>query len=692
MNKTPKPIGRFGGLILAALLATAASIQAQTYRILTLGDSITATIQDNYNSSYQKSLADELTAAGYSYSFVGPNGTAPNKHGGFSGQGINGVRDHLVSDLNTAFGTSAPPTGTINVVFVMLGINNMNHGLGIVGPGAVNFPPNNGSGTAQAIAPQFANPSGGSYLRGLGLSWGSSPTYDVWVQDQATQLINTIVNHASQPRVIVGSVLPVGLGNPSYQANTNNCVERIKELNQMYVNIVNAQAATGKNIRYVDNFSAANRAYGAGTDFGTSTRQTADWVHPDNNSPILDTVGINFFSALVVSNGTTMPSITSALAASATQNSTFSYTITATNNPTGYNATGLPAGLSVNTSTGVISGTPSATGSSNVSISATNGGGTDTKTLVLTVNAPAAGANNGTGLRARYYNGNIGLTGAPALTRTDSTVNFDWGSGSPGAGIGSDNFSVRWDGRIEAPVTGAYTFSTESDDGVRLWVNGVLVINQWINQAPTVVTSSTTLNFSAGTLYRVVLEYYDSGGGAVARLRWAYPGQATQVIPQGRLYAATSTILSVTNSSFESNTGQTPTDWSTWANTTANEACDFVETANPRIGANNLRHASSTGAYQVNTYRTITGLTNGTYLVRAWTRSSGGQAAVGFHISNHGSPGQIYFDVKDATPAYVERTLSVPVTNGQMTIGFWSDATATNQWFIADEISVERQP
>jgi hypothetical protein len=388
--------------------------------------------------------------------------------------------------------------------------------------------------------------------------------------------------------------------------------------------------------------------------------------------------------------GGTPPSITSSLTATATQNSAFSYTITATNSPTSYGATGLPAGLSVNTSTGVISGTPTAAGTSNVTLSATNGGGTGpSSTLVLTVNAASGGTNTGTGLRGRYYT-NTGLTGAPALTRTDSTVNFSW-SGSPGSGIGSDNFSVRWDGRIEAPVTGAYTFSTEIDDGVRLWVNGVLVLDQWTNQNTT-VTASTTLNLTAGALYRVVLEYYEAGGGALARLRWAYPGQATQIIPQGRLYPATSTILSVSNSSFESNTGQTPTGWSTWANTTANEASDFVETANPRIGANNLRHASSTGAYQVNTYRTLTGLTNGTYLVRAWTRSSGGQAAVGFNVSNHGSAGQIYFEVKDATPYYVERTLSVPVTNGQMTIGFWSDATASNQWLIVDEISVERQP
>src|SRR5207302_5080769 len=64
----------------------------------------------------------------------------------------------------------------------------------------------------------------------------------------------------------------------------------------------------------------------------------------------------------------------------------FSYTITATNNPTSYDASGLPAGLSVNTSTGLISGTPTTAGTYTVTISATNAGGTGTATLTLTIN------------------------------------------------------------------------------------------------------------------------------------------------------------------------------------------------------------------------------------------------------------------------------------------------------------------
>jgi hypothetical protein len=86
------------------------------------------------------------------------------------------------------------------------------------------------------------------------------------------------------------------------------------------------------------------------------------------------------------------PAITSPLTASGTVGVAVSYTITATNNPTSFNATGLPAGLSVNTRTGVISGTPTATGSFSVTISATNAAGTGSATLALTISASGSTA------------------------------------------------------------------------------------------------------------------------------------------------------------------------------------------------------------------------------------------------------------------------------------------------------------
>ena len=90
------------------------------------------------------------------------------------------------------------------------------------------------------------------------------------------------------------------------------------------------------------------------------------------------------------------PVITSALTATGTVGQAFSYTITANNNPTSFNATGLPAGLSVNTNSGAITGTPTVAGSNSVTISASNTGGTDSKTLAIVISpVPVDGNGNG---------------------------------------------------------------------------------------------------------------------------------------------------------------------------------------------------------------------------------------------------------------------------------------------------------
>ena len=154
---------------------------------------------------------------------------------------------------------------------------------------------------------------------------------------------------------------------------------------------------------------------------------------------------------------------------------------------------------------------------------------TDDVTIVVTTGSV-------TGLTGQYFNdpGNGTHFATLILTRGDPTVNFTW-AGSPAAGVGADNFSVRWTGRVEAPVTGSYRFSTVSDDGIRLWVNGQLVINNWTDHAATTNTSAT-IALTAGVRYTITLEFYEKGGGATAKLQWSYPGQATQVIPQSRLF------------------------------------------------------------------------------------------------------------------------------------------------------------
>jgi hypothetical protein len=90
--------------------------------------------------------------------------------------------------------------------------------------------------------------------------------------------------------------------------------------------------------------------------------------------------------------------------------------------------------------------------------------------------AAATTPNTGTGLAGSYFN-NIALTGAPALERVEK-VAFSW-SGYPGTGVNADQFSVRWTGFVEAASTGNYQFQTRSNDGVRLWIDGEIVIDHW---------------------------------------------------------------------------------------------------------------------------------------------------------------------------------------------------------------------
>jgi hypothetical protein len=122
------------------------------------------------------------------------------------------------------------------------------------------------------------------------------------------------------------------------------------------------------------------------------------------------------------------------------------------------------------------------------------------------------------------------------LQRTEA-VNFGWSSNSPGPGVNANNFSVRWTGKVEASSTGNYQFQTVSNDGVRLWINGVLVINNWTSHATSTDTSAS-IALTNGTRYAVTMEYYDVSGTAVARLRWKRPGQSSfAAVPATRLYA-----------------------------------------------------------------------------------------------------------------------------------------------------------
>ncbi|MBP7052938.1 MAG: hypothetical protein KBE65_18185 [Phycisphaerae bacterium] len=143
------------------------------------------------------------------------------------------------------------------------------------------------------------------------------------------------------------------------------------------------------------------------------------------------------------------------------------------------------------------------------------------------------------GAFAEYWD-NMTLSGEPKVVKVVPTVNFDWGGdatpgvNSPDPNIPVDRFSCRWTAALNVPVTGTYKLYDASDDGGRLFLNGVQITNGWWDRGTT-EDASADLELVAGQRYVLVMEMYENGGGATAYLRWSGPGIPKEIIPQGGL-------------------------------------------------------------------------------------------------------------------------------------------------------------
>lgn len=139
------------------------------------------------------------------------------------------------------------------------------------------------------------------------------------------------------------------------------------------------------------------------------------------------------------------------------------------------------------------------------------------------------------GLIGNYYDNDGGTDKfqTKKFDQIDATINYNWGTGSPNAAeVGNDDFAVQWTGLVTPDYSETYTFYTNSDDGVRLWVNGTQIIDNWTNHAPTINTGNLAL--TAGSPVSLVLEFYERGGGAVIELEWSSSSQTRQIIPAGK--------------------------------------------------------------------------------------------------------------------------------------------------------------
>lgn len=141
---------------------------------------------------------------------------------------------------------------------------------------------------------------------------------------------------------------------------------------------------------------------------------------------------------------------------------------------------------------------------------------------------------HGTGVRADYFS-NMHIAGESSYSLTGQPIVLPWRK-DPLPGLPRDEFSIRWVGRIKAPVTGTYKFSSNSDDGFRLKLNDLWVILDWRDRSPNNGTVSGSVNLVAGEIYNIEAQLYDHYNAAALQLTWEHPDATTREIPMAFLY------------------------------------------------------------------------------------------------------------------------------------------------------------
>jgi hypothetical protein len=134
----------------------------------------------------------------------------------------------------------------------------------------------------------------------------------------------------------------------------------------------------------------------------------------------------------------------------------------------------------------------------------------------------------GTGLRGDYYTGTD--FDSLVLSRIDPQIDFPWAGAAPDPAVGESNFSIRWTGDVTAQFSETYTFYTITDDGIRLWINGQLIIDNWTHHGDT--EDRGQIDLVAGQYCNLVMEYFQAGGGSIMQLGWQSPSIEKQLIPK----------------------------------------------------------------------------------------------------------------------------------------------------------------
>jgi beta-glucosidase len=128
------------------------------------------------------------------------------------------------------------------------------------------------------------------------------------------------------------------------------------------------------------------------------------------------------------------------------------------------------------------------------------------------------------GFKGEYFN-NKDLQGQPVLVRSDAQINFDWSRGRPAPVVNEDGFSVRWTGKFVPPETGQYQLGAMADDGVRVYLDGQLLVDAWAtDQLSQIRTVMKEIRLEGGRSYDVRFEYYENIRNAITKFFWSFPG------------------------------------------------------------------------------------------------------------------------------------------------------------------------
>ncbi|MCI0512415.1 glycoside hydrolase family 3 C-terminal domain-containing protein [candidate division KSB1 bacterium] len=153
---------------------------------------------------------------------------------------------------------------------------------------------------------------------------------------------------------------------------------------------------------------------------------------------------------------------------------------------------------------------------------------------------PPTGKKGELGLQGEYFS-NKDLAGMSTLVRIDKQLHFDWAEGSPDPQLKPDQFSVRWTGKLIAPFSGPCQLGMSTDDGVRFYLDGQLLIDRWVDRGTT--TDIATVNLKQGQAYDLRIEYYENMGYAFASLGWDFAPKKTDQFAEAVALAKKSEVV-----------------------------------------------------------------------------------------------------------------------------------------------------